>query len=427
MTMINAHDPTRTDQLPPADRALVERRAALLGPAYRLFYDTPLHVVRGEGCWLYDAQGNRYLDAYNNVASVGHCHPRVTAAMAGQAAILNTHTRYLHELLLDYAQRLLDTLPDDLGRMVFTCTGSEANDLALRIAKSESGGTGVIVTANAYHGTTELLAGMSPSLGPAMRKGQDVWMVAAPDSYRGTSLADGVAAALVQMRARNVQPAALLADTIFASDGIFPTAPGLAEAVAMVRDAGGLYIADEVQPGFGRTGKMWGIDHLGLTPDIVTMGKPMGNGYPVAGLAGRRDILDRFGQNMRYFNTFGGSPVAAAVGLAVLDVIRDQNLCQNAAAVGEYLLEGLTSLQSRHSVIGDVRGQGLYLALEFVTDGATKAPDSATALGVVNGLRDRRVLISATGPGANVLKIRPPLVFSYAEADILLRCLDECL
>lgn len=427
MTMINAHDPTRTDRLSPADRALVERRAALLGPAYRLFYDTPLHVVRGEGCWLYDADGNSYLDAYNNVASVGHCHPRVTAAMADQAAILNTHTRYLHELLLDYAQRLLDTLPDNLGRMVFTCTGSEANDLALRIAKSESGGTGVIVTANAYHGTTELLAGMSPSLGPAMRKGQDVWMVAAPDSYRGTSLADGVAAALVQMQAQGVRPAALLADTIFASDGIFPAAPGLAEAVAMVRDAGGLYIADEVQPGFGRTGKMWGIDHLGLAPDIVTMGKPMGNGYPIAGLAGRRDILDRFGQNMRYFNTFGGSPVAAAVGLAVLDVIRDQSLCQNAITVGEYLLEGLKSLQSRHSVAGEVRGRGLYLALEFVTDPVTKAPDSAKALGVVNALRDRRVLISATGPGANVLKIRPPLVFSRAEADVLLHCLDECL
>lgn len=427
MTMINAHDPTRTDRLSPADRALVERRAALLGPAYRLFYDTPLHVVRGEGCWLYDADGNSYLDAYNNVASVGHCHPRVTAAMADQAAILNTHTRYLHELLLDYAQRLLDTLPDNLGRMVFTCTGSEANDLALRIAKSESGGTGVIVTANAYHGTTELLAGMSPSLGPAMRKGQDVWMVAAPDSYRGTSLADGVAAALVQMQAQGVRPAALLADTIFASDGIFPAAPGLAEAVAMVRDAGGLYIADEVQPGFGRTGKMWGIDHLGLAPDIVTMGKPMGNGYPIAGLAGRRDILDRFGQNMRYFNTFGGSPVAAAVGLAVLDVIRDQSLCQNAITVGEYLLEGLKSLQSRHSVAGEVRGRGLYLALEFVTDPVTKAPDSAKALAVVNALRDRRVLISATGPGANVLKIRPPLVFSRAEADVLLHCLDECL
>lgn len=427
MTMINAHDPTRTDRLSPADRALVERRAALLGPAYRLFYDTPLHVVRGEGCWLYDADGNSYLDAYNNVASVGHCHPRVTAAMADQAAILNTHTRYLHELLLDYAQRLLDTLPDNLGRMVFTCTGSEANDLALRIAKSESGGTGVIVTANAYHGTTELLAGMSPSLGPAMRKGQDVWMVAAPDSYRGTSLADGVAAALAQMQARGIRPAALLADTIFASDGIFPAAPGLAEAVAMVRDAGGLYIADEVQPGFGRTGKMWGIDHLGLAPDIVTMGKPMGNGYPIAGLAGRRDILDRFGQNMRYFNTFGGSPVAAAVGLAVLDVIRDQSLCQNAITVGEYLLEGLKSLQSRHSVAGEVRGRGLYLALEFVTDPVTKAPDSAKALAVVNALRDRRVLISATGPGANVLKIRPPLVFSRAEADVLLHCLDECL
>lgn len=427
MTMINAHDPTRSDRLSPTDRALVERRAALLGPAYRLFYETPLHVVRGEGCWLYDAQGNSYLDAYNNVASVGHCHPRVTAAMADQAAILNTHTRYLHELLLDYAQRLLDTLPDNLDRAIFTCTGSEANDLALRIAKSESGGTGVIVTANAYHGTTELLAGMSPSLGPAMRKGQDVWMVAAPDSYRGTSLADGVAAALAQMQAQGIRPAALLADTIFASDGIFPAAPGLVEAVAMVRDAGGLYIADEVQPGFGRTGKMWGIDHLGLAPDIVTMGKPMGNGYPIAGLAGRSDIVDRFGQNMRYFNTFGGSPVAAAVGMAVLDVIRDQDLCQNATTVGEYLLQGLRTLKSRHSVAGDVRGRGLYLALEFVTDPATKAPDSAKALGVVNALRDRRVLISATGPGANVLKIRPPLVFSRTEADLLLHCLDECL
>jgi len=413
--------------------ALRARRDRLLGPAYRLFYDEPLHVVRGEGVWLTGADGERYLDAYNNVASVGHCHPHVVGALARQAAVLNTHTRYLSEGVLDYAERLLATFPPEIGHVMFTCTGSEANDLALRVARTVTGGTGVIVTDWAYHGVTVALAEMSPSLGSAVRIGDHVRLVAPPDAYRepgdvGQAFAARVTAAIEDMRQSGIIPAALLVDTIFSSDGVFAEPAGfLAPAAAAMRAAGGLVIADEVQPGFGRTGGMWGFARHGFVPDMVTMGKPMGDGHPIAGMAARPEVLAEFGRRTRYFNTFGGNPVSAAVGMAVLDVIEGEGLVANARDTGAFLAEALRALANRHAAIGDVRGAGLFLGVELVRDRATREPDGALASRVVNGLRRRRVLVSSCGRNGNVLKLRPPLVFGREHAEILVDALDRAL
>ncbi|MDB5624309.1 MAG: aminotransferase class III-fold pyridoxal phosphate-dependent enzyme [Tardiphaga sp.] len=435
MTMINAFDADAADGVTARDRALIERRARLLGPAYRLFYANPVHLVRGEGVWLYDADGEAYLDVYNNVASVGHCHPHVVAALSRQAATLNTHTRYLTDGILDYAERLLATLPDDLAQVMFTCTGSEANDLAYRAARAFTGGTGMIVTQLAYHGVTIAISELSPSLGDGIAIPAHVRTVPAPDAYRaknadvGESFAAQVRAAIADMTAHGIKPAALLVDTIFSSDGVFADPTGfLAPAVAAIREAGGLFIADEVQPGFGRTGSgMWGFARHGVVPDIVTMGKPMGNGHPMAAMVARPDILDAFGRRTRYFNTFGGNPVSCAVGMAVLDVIEREALIANARDVGAYMSDGLRALAQRHEIIGDVRGAGLFIGVELVRDRATKAPATAETARLVNGLRDKRVLISAAGPFANVLKIRPPLVFSRGHADRFLSAMDEVL
>ncbi|HEX7865827.1 MAG TPA: aspartate aminotransferase family protein [Variovorax sp.] len=420
----------------PDEESLLERRARLLGPAYRLFYEAPLHPVRGEGVWLDDADGKRYLDAYNNVASVGHCHPHVVEAIARQAGVLNTHTRYLHENVLDYAERLLATMPRELGHAMFTCTGSEANDLAMRIAKAHTRGEGLIVTRFAYHGVTESIAQASPSLGRFVQLGKAVRTVPPPDSYRvpageqGAAFAAGVRAAIADLQAHGIRPAALMVDTVFSSDGIFTDSAGfLTEAVAAIREAGGIFIADEVQPGLGRTGDaFWGfLRHEGLVPDIVTMGKPLGNGHPLAGLAVRPEVLAAFGRECRYFNTFGGNPVSMAAGMAVLDVIEREGLMANAQRVGRHLRAGLSKLAERHELIGDVRGAGLFVGLELVTDRHARTPATAETVRVVNGLRQRQVLLSATGEHANTLKIRPPLVFSEANADLLIDTLDEVL
>ncbi|KKC26114.1 4-aminobutyrate aminotransferase [Sphingomonas sp. SRS2] len=424
--MVNAFtgDPS---SLAPVTRQLIERRARLLGPAYRLFYEQPLHLVRGDGVWLYDADDQPYLDVYNNVASIGHCHPRVVEAIQRQVATLNTHTRYLHETILDYAERLLATFPPELSQVLFTCTGSEANDLALRIAEAATGGTGVIVTELAYHGLTHAVSGMSPSLGAHVPRGPHVWTVPAPRDARdiedvGAGFAAGVAAALAEMQSQGVRPAALFCDTIFSSDGIFSDPPGfLIEAVDAVRAAGGLFIADEVQPGFGRTGQaMWGFARHSVVPDMVSLGKPMGNGHPIAGLVVRPDIVAEFGANARYFNTFGGNPVSCAAGLATLSAIEEYGLVARAHSVGTYLREGLSALAGRDGRIAAVRGVGLFVGVELGEGGL---PDPALTGRIVNGLRERRVLISATGPSANVLKIRPPLVFGREHVDLLLAAL----
>ncbi|MEW9613417.1 aspartate aminotransferase family protein [Shinella sp. S4-D37] len=435
MAMTNAFSQSDMNNLSERDRTLVERRARILGPAYRLFYQNPVNIVRGEGVFLEDADGKRYLDAYNNVASVGHCHPAVVEAITRQTAVLNTHTRYIYEPLLDYAEDLISTFPVHLGQIMLTCTGSEANDLAFRLAKSVTGGTGVIVTDLAYHGLTNAVSEFSPSLGAFVDLGAHVRTVPAPDAYRTSSASLGetfkadVERAIAGMKRHGIKPAMLIVDAIFSSDGIFAEPAGfLKGAVDAIHAAGGLFVADEVQPGFGRTGdSMWGFERHGILPDLVTLGKPMGNGYPVAGLVARPEIIADFGEKARYFNTFGGNPVAVAAGHAVLKVIRDERLIDNAKNTGALIRKGIAEIATRRASIGDVRGAGLFIGIEIVSDREKKTPDGAMTTRIVNELRHRGVLISSAGPKANVLKIRPPLPFGPAHAGQLLTILDETI
>ncbi len=396
------------------------RRQRVLAPTYRLFYEEPVHVVRGEGVWLYDVEGRRFLDCYNNVPVVGHCHPEVVARLAAQAAQLNTHTRYITDTPIELAERLLATLPRALTSVTFTCTGSEANDLAVRISKVATGRTGFIVTEGAYHGTTETLSRMSPVTG--VPTAPEVFTVKAPvEPQDAVEFAPRVRACIEAMRRAGVQPAALLVDAIFGSDGVASHPPGfLADAAAEIHAAGGLFIADEVQPGFGRTGDaMWGFLRHEVIPDIVTMGKPMGNGHPVAALVARPEVMDEFARQHRYFNTFGGNTVSCAVALAVLDVIERENLTGHARVTGEYVRQGLLLLAKRYPTIRAVRGAGLFLGVQMENRELTTR--------VVNDLRRAGVLIGSAGRSADVLKIRPPLVFTRADADLLLETLEAVL
>lgn len=420
-------------ELDEATASMIAERKALLGPAYRLMYERPLHFVRGEGVWLYDPEGNAYLDAYNNVTSIGHCHPKVVEAIREQVGVLATNTRYLHGGVLSYARRLLATMPSEVEHLMFTCTGSDANDLAVRIAQAHTGGKGIIVTETAYHGITQAVSEFSPSLGENVNLGVHVRAVPAPDSYRSGNVAEeftaAVKAAIADLQRHGIKPALFICDGLFASDGVFDGPGGfLKGAVDAIRAAGGVYIADEVQSGFGRTGEaMWGFQRHGVVPDLVTMGKPMGNGFPVAGVAARAELLAEFGKKARYFNTFGGNAVAVAAASAVLDVIEEENLLENARTIGLHLRQGFAALARTHQCIGDVRGAGLFLGVEIVSDRARKTPDGATATRIINGLRDENVLISGCAKAANVLKIRPPLVFSRENADELIAKLGRVL
>lgn len=428
--MVNAFNPDTLSDLDPATGAAIARRMRLLGPAYRLFYQTPVQVSTGRGTRLFDRDGAEYLDAYNNVVSVGHCHPHVVATVHEQMQTLCTHTRYVQDGILNYAETLLPSFGGriaEAGHMMFTCTGSEANDLAMRIARHHTGRNGIIVTAEAYHGNSDLTASFSPSLGDQSPLGTWVRRIPAPDSYRHdpATLGQMMAAAVTEqahlLRRHGDGLAAFIADSLFSSDGIFATPEVLGPVAAAVRAAGGLFVADEVQSGFARSGeRFWGFQRHGLDPDIVTMGKPMGNGYPVAGIAVVPEAVAQFGRDTRYFNTFGGNSVAIAAAQATLDVIRGENLQANSARIGQMIQDGFTALARRFEAIGDVRGAGLYVGVEMVSDRAGKVPDAQAATQIVNQLRERRVLISATGPDANVLKIRPPLVFSADDADRLL-------
>jgi len=435
LNMVNAYIPGRAD-VDPATAAMIERRDALLGPAYRLMYEHPLHIVRGEGVWLIDPDGRRYLDIYNNVASLGHCHPAVTEAICNQVQTLATNTRYLHDTILELAERLLATVPEtELAHLMLTCTGSEANDVAYRIAQVRTGGTGVIVTETAYHGFTDAVSKFSPSLGVTVDLGAHVRLVPAPCRYHaegadlGERFTRDVEAAIADLHRHGIKPAMLLVDSVFTSDGILPEPAGfLKGAVDAIKRAGGLFVADEVQPGFGRTGEhMWGFQRHGISPDIVTLGKPMGNGQPIAGLLATADALAEFGKNSRYFNTFAGNTVSCAAALAVLDTIEKEGLVQHAARVGTILREGIAELAGRHESIGDVRGVGMFVGVELVSDRATRAPAREFTSRVVNRMRDKGVLLSACAKGHNVLKIRPPLVLSAEQAGMVIDVLDEAL
>ncbi len=408
-----------------------------MGSAYRLFYDEPLHLVRGEGVWLFDADGKKYLDMYNNVAHVGHCHPCVVDAICKQASVLNTHTRYLHENVLDYAERLTDKLPDDLDTAMFCCTGSEANELALRIARAITGGTGIVVTESSYHGNSQATFEISTHSIAADDLPDHVVTVPSPDTYRGVHRGEDagaqysayVNAAVELLRSRGIKPAALVIDTIVSSGGVVSPPHGYLSSVAkIIRGAGGLFVADEVQPGFGRTGShFWGFEKDGVIPDIVSLGKPMGNGHPIAAVVSRRNLVGAFAERSGYFNTFGGNPVSSAAALAVLDVIENESLQENALNVGQHIVERLWSLAEKHECIGDIRGTGLFLALDLVADREGRTPATALAARVVNDLRNHGVLSGSIGPHANILKLRPPLVLSSEDADYMIDILDDSL
>ncbi|MEM7267970.1 MAG: aminotransferase class III-fold pyridoxal phosphate-dependent enzyme [Pseudomonadota bacterium] len=408
------------------------RRERLMGPNVRLFYDEPVHLVRGQGCRVWDADRREYLDCYNNVPHVGHCHPKVVEAISRQAATLNTHTRYLHDGILDYIERLTGKMGPGLDCAILTCTGSEANDIALRMAQAVSGRRGVIATDNTYHGNTSAVTQLSAKMPPIGGREQHVRLVQAPDSLRrpdpgGAAFAAEVQGAIDALDADGIGFSALIICPYFGNEGFPDIEPGwLDEAAAAVRKAGGIVIADEVQGGFGRTGWMWAHEKIGLAPDVVTLGKPMGNGHPVAGVVTSAEIMAAFRNSFSYFNTFGGNPVSAAAAMAVLDVLEEEDLVANAANVGAYAREGLSALAKRHYGIADVRGAGLFFGAEFVLDDAN-APATDYARWLAEGMRQRGVLLNVLGRDYNTLKIRPPMPFSRADADQLLDTLDVVL
>jgi 4-aminobutyrate aminotransferase-like enzyme/Ser/Thr protein kinase RdoA (MazF antagonist) len=417
------------------DPSLAARRAALFGPAVDpLFYDEPIEVARGEGAWITDAQGRRYLDAYNNVPCVGHAHPRVVTAIARQSRVINTHTRYLHPTAIELGERLLSTCPPELDTVLLVNSGSEANDWAWRIATMATGRRGGLCTARAYHGMTEATAALSPEswLGPASPEHVETWEP--PDTYRGQHLdAMGFAAAIRRLEARGQAPAAAILDGLLTSDGIADLDPAyVQELVRLARAAGALWIADEVQAGHGRTGEaLWCFDRLGVVPDFVTLGKPMGNGHPVAAVITRRELVSELVGQTTLFSTFGGNPVSAAAALAVLDVIEDEHVLERVGRAGRRLGSSLRAVAERRPRVGDVRGVGLAWGVELVADPETRGPDEELARRVRNRMRHLGVLVGTTGPHRNVLKIRPPLAFDEQHvpvlADALATALDEAL
>ncbi len=438
----NSFKASDLEGLDPQTRSLVERRR-VLGPSYRLFYKHPLHFVRGQGTRLYTDTGEEYLDAYNNVVCVGHCHAHVVEAVCRQASMLNTHTRYLHEGIVDYAERLVAKLPDEVDRVMFLCSGSEANDLAVRVAQAATGGTGIIVTSEAYHGNTALITGLSPSIGADQPMLPDMRMIPSPDTWRlgtcdiGEWMAGQVAAQIADMRRHGYKFAALLADSIFSSDGVYPGAPAsltpqeragfLKPVVDLVHREGGLFIADEVQPGFARTGEaFWGFERHGVVPDIVTMGKPMANGMPCSAMAAKHEVLEAFSSTTPYFNTFAGNPVSMAAASAVLDVIEGEHIQENVFSTGRLFKDALLDAARRHPCLGDVRGAGFFIGVDVVHPSTTE-PDYAHAVDLIEAMRENHVLTSLCGPAGNILKIRPPLVFSPDDVDIFMAALEKSL
>ncbi|MCV6598012.1 MAG: aspartate aminotransferase family protein [Mangrovicoccus sp.] len=412
----------------------VSRRLRNFGAASVLFYQEPIELVSAEGCWMQAADGRRYLDFYNNVPSVGHSHPAVVAAVREQIGQLNINTRYVVDVVDGYLEALKAQLPALLDNVVLTCSGSEANDLAMRIACKATGGTGFIVTENAYHGNTQYVTEISPSAWKQGSAPPHVITIPAPSAQNyGDDLtagfAENVKAAIDELAWYGQSPAALICDSIFSSDGVFPDPAGfLKPAVEAIHQAGGLFIADEVQPGFGRTGEaFWGFARHGVIPDLVTMGKPMGNGFPMAAVAAKSADLEQFCAQTGYFNTFGGNPVAAAAGHAVLKVLEQEGLQKNALVVGRYLRARLGDLVQRDPRLGDLRGAGLFLGLDLCQPDAPDAPDAALATDVINRLKTHGVLIGAAGRYGATLKIRPPLCLSQDEADIFCHALDLAL
>ena len=417
-----------------------QQRQRYLGNANYHAYDQPIHVVRGQGVWLYDTEGGRFLDAYNNVPHAGHCHPRITQAISRQTAQLNTNTRYLYDVAAEYAEAITATLPEDLDTCYFVSSGSEANDLAWRLAACWTGNSGGLVTNNAYHGITEITYALSPAeYGIGSGRYPNIAGFAAPDDYRGAQQhvqqssgeqhAARVGSAIDQLASRDLNPAALFLDSVMSSDGIFVPPPGYLEtAYDLVRSAGGLCIADEVQSGFGRMGKhMWGFQFCDVTPDIVTFGKPIAGGYPMGLVVTRGEIARAFEAQEDFFSTTGGNPVACAAALEMLRVIEEEGLLSNARRAGDELMAGLRRLGKRYPLVGDIRGSGLFIGVEMVKDPDTLEPAPSEAGRIVNALRHHGILIGKDGVYGNVLKIRPPMVFQNQHVELFLRKMESVL
>ncbi len=413
-------------------KKILELRKQYLSPSLSLSYEDPIHIVRGEGQYLYDAEGLRYLDAVNNIQHVGHCHPKVVSAAMEQNALLNTNTRYLDETIVRYAKLLTKKLPDGLDVCFFTNSGSESNDLALRIARCITGSKETIVLDGAYHGHLSSLIEISPykhnatgGEGPP----DFVYSIPLPDSFRGIYKGDNCTADYVNEVKKVIYKindssktlSAFFVEALMGCGGQIVLPEGfLKKSFELVRKSGGLCIADEVQIGFGRMGTdFWGFETCGVIPDIVTLGKSIGNGHPLSAVVTTKEIADQFNNGMEYFNSYGGNPVSCAIGEAVLDVIEDEGLQENAEIVGSFLIEELFKLQSKYTFIGQIRGQGLFIGIELISNTDTLKPNKTLAAKIVNQMKDAGILISIDGPDHNVLKIKPPMVFNLENANEL--------
>jgi len=410
--------------------SLRQRRDRLLGSGAALFYAEPLHIVRGEGVTLYDADGRCYMDMYNNVPCVGHCHPHVVRAIGEQAATLNVHNRYLHEGVLDYAERLAGHHHEGIDSVVLTCTGTEANEVALMMARLATNGRGIVCTDAAYHGNSAEVRKLSRN---RSAKGE-VRSIPFPETYRLESndpaafYLDRLREVIAGFERDGIPFAGMLVCPLLANEGLPNIPDGFMRAAAeLVHDAGGLFIADEVQAGLCRAGRWWGYELQGFEPDIVVMGKPLGAGVPLAAAASSRSIVETFRRGTGYFNTFASSPLQAAAGNAVLDVIENENLCAHAKDVGDAIRRRLVELQPRCEAMGDVRGHGLFVGVEWVSDRVEKTPDREGAVRVVNAMKDKGFLIGNAGAFGNVVKIRPPLVFSHEHASAFLAAFEATL
>ncbi|MBR7890277.1 aminotransferase class III-fold pyridoxal phosphate-dependent enzyme [Marinomonas sp. A79] len=421
-------------QCPQSDS--VARRIANSGASSVLFYRDPIEMVSAEGAWMTDIKGIRYLDFYNNVPCIGHSHPAVLEAVSKQIGTLNTNTRYIVPIVDEYLEALKSTFPEalNLTNIVLTCSGSEANDLAMRLACKHTQGTGFIVTESAYHGNTAFVTQVSPSALKNTKLPDHVIAIPPPaKKYYGEEVGQGFAnqvkAAIDQLNQRGIKVAALLLDSVFSSDGVFTEPYGLLnKAIEVVHQAGGLYIADEVQPGFARTGTaFWGFQNHHVSPDIVTLGKPMGNGFPMAGVVTKSEYLDAFCADVGYFNTFGGNPVAAAAGLAVLKEIQVNNLQENARVLGDYLKQQLQAIAEVSPHISEVRGSGLFIGIDVCDSSSAQKPDAEFTVKMIDRLRDENILIGAAGPDGSTLKLRPTLCLTKEEADYFIQAFAKVL
>ena len=414
---------------------LVEKRKALLGEHAWHFYDQPLHIVRASGPWLYDINGKRYLDMYNNVQQIGHCHPHVSRSISRQIKTLNINTRYMNESILDYAERLVSLTPDHLNACIFVNSGSEANDLAFQICKVETGNRGAVVVEEAYHGITESIQDLSP----ISRRGERAHIAtfSAPCSYRGPHAgkesqsklyAEDVDHAINELMRKGIKPACFMIDPSFCSNGILDVPEDyFARVEGIIRTAGGLIVVDEVQSGLGRQGRMWGHEAYNIEADIVTLGKPVGNGYPLGVLITRKTILDNFIMETDLFSTFGGNPVSCAAGMAVLDVLENEELIENAKRIGKLLRLALFDLAKKHRLIGDIRGTGMMIGVELVLDKDTKTPAVEQTHLILESMREKGVVVGRSGPFRNVLKLRPSLGFNKEQVEFFIQALDKSL